>query len=275
MALTQLPGNQVKDSSLKNADIASDAAIDITKLALPTSLPEKATPVDADVFTGSDSVASNVWKKFTWANIKATLKTYFDTLYGSMNNPMTASGDIIYGGTSGAPTRLAKGTDAQVLTLASGVPAWASAGGGFSLVNRETNFDTSSSSYVDVTGMTLSVTANKKYLLLLSFLGKGYDASNRIEVQLTFPANASLGGNATGFYRLSATSYFVIGVQYASTPVVLNGYSEGTYSYHGIFILNVGATAGSLTLQVKNRDAGGQNVTVYAGTNMSLTEASQ
>lgn len=41
-----------------------------------------------------------------------------------MINPMTASGDIIYGGASGAPTRLGKGTDGQVLSLASGVPAW-------------------------------------------------------------------------------------------------------------------------------------------------------
>ncbi len=39
-------------------------------------------------------------------------------------SPMTAAGDIIYGGTSGTGTRLAKGTDGQVLTLASGVPAW-------------------------------------------------------------------------------------------------------------------------------------------------------
>jgi hypothetical protein len=42
---------------------------------------------------------------------------------------MTASGDIIYGGTSGTGTRLAKGTDGQVLTLASGVPSWATPSG--------------------------------------------------------------------------------------------------------------------------------------------------
>jgi hypothetical protein len=39
--------------------------------------------------------------------------------------PMTAEGDIIYGGSSGTGTRLAKGSDADVLTLASGVPTWA------------------------------------------------------------------------------------------------------------------------------------------------------
>jgi hypothetical protein len=41
----------------------------------------KATPVDADALPLSDSAASNALKKLTWANLKATLKTYFDTLY--------------------------------------------------------------------------------------------------------------------------------------------------------------------------------------------------
>lgn len=43
----------------------------------------KTTPVDADTVGFTDSAASNVLKKITWANIKATLKTYFDTLYQS------------------------------------------------------------------------------------------------------------------------------------------------------------------------------------------------
>jgi len=41
----------------------------------------KATPVDADEVPLVDSAASNVLKRLTWANLKATLKTYFDTLY--------------------------------------------------------------------------------------------------------------------------------------------------------------------------------------------------
>lgn len=41
----------------------------------------KTTPVDADMVGLMDSAASNILKKLSWANIKATLKTYFDTLY--------------------------------------------------------------------------------------------------------------------------------------------------------------------------------------------------
>ena len=45
----------------------------------------KTTPVDADTVGVIDSAASNVLKKLTWANIKATLKTYFDTLYEAVD----------------------------------------------------------------------------------------------------------------------------------------------------------------------------------------------
>ena len=40
-------------------------------------------------------------------------------------NPMTASGDLIQGGSSGAATRLGIGTTGHVLTVVSGKPAWA------------------------------------------------------------------------------------------------------------------------------------------------------
>jgi len=41
----------------------------------------KTTPIDADMIGIMDSAASNILKKLSWANIKATLKTYFDTVY--------------------------------------------------------------------------------------------------------------------------------------------------------------------------------------------------
>lgn len=50
----------------------------------------KTTPVDADVLPLVDSAASNVLKKVTWANVKATLKTYFDTLYQPLASALTS-----------------------------------------------------------------------------------------------------------------------------------------------------------------------------------------
>lgn len=42
-------------------------------------------------------------------------------------NPMTTNGDVIYGGASGAPSRLGIGSSGQVLTVSGGIPAWISA----------------------------------------------------------------------------------------------------------------------------------------------------
>jgi len=49
--------------------------------ALINGATDKPTPVDADYVGLMDSAASNILKKLSWANIKATLKTYFDSLY--------------------------------------------------------------------------------------------------------------------------------------------------------------------------------------------------
>lgn len=43
---------------------------------------------------------------------------------GGMSNPMTTADDLIVGGASGTPTRLAVGAESTVLTVSSGVPAW-------------------------------------------------------------------------------------------------------------------------------------------------------
>jgi hypothetical protein len=52
--------------------------------ALINGATSKTTPVDADQIGLMDSAASNVLKKVSWLNIKATLKTYFDTLYNAI-----------------------------------------------------------------------------------------------------------------------------------------------------------------------------------------------
>jgi len=54
----------------------------------------KTTPADADTVPLIDSAASNVLKKVTWANIKATLKTYFDTLYQAAGSYLTSGGAL-------------------------------------------------------------------------------------------------------------------------------------------------------------------------------------
>ncbi len=53
---------------------------------------------------------------------QTTKAAAFDAL-----SPMNASGDVIYGGTAGTGTALAKGANGTVLKLVAGLPAWAAA----------------------------------------------------------------------------------------------------------------------------------------------------
>ena len=65
------------DTIEENADVTD--AVNIASSIVGVA--GKTTPADADTIPIIDSAASNVLKKLTWANVKATLKTYFDTLY--------------------------------------------------------------------------------------------------------------------------------------------------------------------------------------------------
>lgn len=69
-----------------NLDVYSKAEVD----GLPGSVASKTTPVDADSWTIWDSVAS-AWKRVTGTNLKAYLKTYFDTLYAAASHTHTVS----------------------------------------------------------------------------------------------------------------------------------------------------------------------------------------
>lgn len=70
-------------------NVASGA--DVTGAAI-TALATKTTPVDADAVVITDSAASDAPKRTTWTNIKATLKTYLDTLYVALTGAQTIAG---------------------------------------------------------------------------------------------------------------------------------------------------------------------------------------
>jgi len=73
----------VKDSNIFTKEKSNQLA----------GLTGKVNPVDADVLVIDDSAAGNDKKGLTWANLKATLKTYFDTLYNKYVHP-NHSGDV-------------------------------------------------------------------------------------------------------------------------------------------------------------------------------------
>jgi hypothetical protein len=108
--------------------------------ALINGATSKTTPVDADYIGLMDSAASNILKKLSWANLKATLKTYFDTLYAPLSQPIVAG--LFY---PGAPTASALvgvfAAPAGITTLTFAAAISGSAGKALTAATAQTDID--------------------------------------------------------------------------------------------------------------------------------------
>ena len=106
---------------------------------------EKTTPVDADMVGLMDSAASNILKKLSWANIKATLKTYFDTLYFGRNTSTLSS-----------------------------------------------DFTTSSATYTDITGLSVTLEANSTYMIWITTPYSSPATATGVGVSMTVTGSPTL-----------------------------------------------------------------------------------
>lgn len=84
----------ISASSLRtalNVEDGADVTDSVNVGSVNAAATSKTTPIDADSFPIVDSAASNVIKRVTFTNLKAFLKTYFDTLYQAVGSYITAS----------------------------------------------------------------------------------------------------------------------------------------------------------------------------------------
>jgi hypothetical protein len=157
-----------------------------------------------------DTNVTTYYTGSTWANLDTT----------GMTNPMTTTGDMVYSSSGSTPARLGIGSTSQVLTVAGGIPSWATPAtpsAALTIAQIATGTMPAASS--------LSLTGLSSYDTLIVRLDALTWATNNASIMVTINsdtgANYELVGSynqttfSTGYYS-TATNYFYAGFGAAS-----------------------------------------------------------
>jgi len=141
--------------------------------------------------TTAGSLALSQWEGGNLYFTSTSASIFFDIVQGSgMTNPMTTTGDMVYSSSGSTPARLGIGTTGQVVTVAGGIPSWATpaSGGGLTLLST-TTFNNSVTNYT-----VSSISGSYKNLLIVGTGLQDASTAGSIGV-LNWNFNADTGNN--------------------------------------------------------------------------------
>lgn len=183
------------------------------------------------------------------------------------------AGDILYRGAS-SWARLPKGTDGQVLTLASGLPSWANASGGATIltaVKTANETVSNSTTYQDDDHLTLPVQANSNYLVEVGIFLSTTTNNQEPKVQFVMPTGATIDGGI--FSQISPP---LDGLMYPYAATITSAvFNNGIENYQGTYYeiitayLSVGSNAGTFKIQWA-LSRGSNSITFYKGSFLRL-----
>ena len=224
-------------------------------------------PADFEVFGQAvDTSLADLKGGTTGQVLKKNSNTDMDFVWGAdsagMTNPMTTTGDTIYSSSGSTPARLGIGSTGQVLTVAAGIPSWATPSSGAVVQVKSATYSTATSttstSYVS-SGLSLSITPTS--------------ASNKILVMVNMSGITARSGNDSGFFsriRRGATAIMDDGAYV--TYILANGVSTTNLGMPITRVyLDSPATTSATTYDVQIKSDGGGSATVTAQWNSNTS----
>lgn len=240
--ITGNAGTATKLATARTIDGQSfDGSANITVIAPGThAATSKTTPVDADELAIVDSAASNVLKKLTWANLKATLKTYFDAIYQAAGSYITASSTDtltnknLTSGTNTFPTlnQNTTGSAAKLTTArkingtnfdgSADIVAPSSPINALSISTGVVNIDCSLGNY-----FTLALTANVTSITFSNLPASGYATSIFIRLQQDGTGSRTVA-LPSSFKAIGGSDTAVQSAANAYTALAITTFDQGT-----------------------------------------------
>lgn len=192
------------------------------------------------------------------SNSETVLKTLID-----------ASGDLIYGSAADTVARLPKGTDGEVLTLASGLPSWAAAGGGgggttHALARKTVDEPVvSSTTLQDDNELTFAIGANEEWVGEIFVI---YQAHQTPDIKVTVAAPAGATGRWGSHHKDGNGNLSALPLNLGTEQAWGVGASQSEVEQVGTIWFTVinGATPGNVRLQFAQ---------VASGTDMTKVNA--
>lgn len=188
------------------------------------------TGVSLTVIRGQEGTTAQSWLVGDYAYGAFTAQSVLTANPGYLLNPMTAAGDLIVGGASGAAERLGVGTAGQILTVSGGTPAWVSPSSS-SGVLADTVIGRNGSQTITTTTYTLTATDSGKITIY----------NNAASGTFTLPLSGSAAAGSVVFTFYGATSSGTLTIAAASgdtAPVV-----STVTAHNSLTVVNDGGTS--------------------------------
>ena len=139
------------------------------------------------------------------------------TITNDMATTITTAGDLIKGTGSGTYSRLGIGSTGQVLTVSSGAPVWATPASGAKCgqvvsTTKTDTFTMTSSTFADVTGLSVTITPTANTSKILVFVNcsmQGAYGSSAISGRLLRDSTAISVGTAAGSRTQATVGNFI------------------------------------------------------------------